>query len=140
MGEHLRLRFPFVRALYEDAGRDVSRFVFRDLLAADEAARGNGNSICVTHGSPSPPSWLSSIATLQVLAFFGLKPSVSIGHSLGDIAALHAAGAFDAATAVALACARGLAMGELRVADPGAMLAIAAPADDVERWSPSDPR
>nr|WP_294543324.1 type I polyketide synthase [uncultured Rhodopila sp.] len=133
MGEHLLRRFPFVRDLHDGAGRNVSGLVFRDLLGADEAIRRQWELDLRDTRAAQPAIVVSSIAMLQVLAFFGLKPSVCIGHSLGEITALHAAGAFDAATAVALAGARGMAMSELRVADPGAMLAIAAPAGEVER-------
>jgi enediyne polyketide synthase len=133
MGEHFLRRFPFVRALYEDAGRDVSGLVFRDLPGADETVRRQWELDLRDTRAAQPAIVVSSIATLKVLAFFGLQPSVSVGHSLGEITALHAAGAFDAAAAVALAGARGVAMSKLHMDDPGAMLAIAAPAEEVER-------
>ena len=59
-----------------------------------------------------------------MLRHFGLEPDLAIGHSLGEIAALHCAGAFDAATALRLAVLRGQAMGSLDLEDCGAMAAI----------------
>jgi enediyne polyketide synthase len=126
MGEHLLPRFPFVRQLNETAGGHVAPMMFRDLLGASVEVVRQWEAELRETRTAQPAIVLSSIAILEVLAFFGLTPSVSIGHSLGEITALHAAGAFDATTAVQIAAARGAAMSDLNVPDAGAMLAIAA--------------
>jgi enediyne polyketide synthase len=73
------------------------------------------------------------MATLAVLRFFGLEPHIAIGHSLGEISALAAGGAWDAGTAVRLAALRGQAMASLNTPDPGGMVALAAQPDEVEK-------
>lgn len=132
MGEHLHRRFPFVRELYAEVAPDISRHVFRDTIGADGAALALWDGTLRETRVAQPAIVLSSIATLRVLSFLGLDPDISLGHSLGDITALHAAGAFDAATAVRLAAARGEAMGSLPLSSPGAMLAIGAAPATVE--------
>jgi enediyne polyketide synthase len=72
----------------------------------------------------------ASLLGLEVLRGHGLAPTIVLGHSLGEISALAAAGALSAADALALARRRGLAMAGLDLDDPGAMLALTADADD----------
>jgi enediyne polyketide synthase len=70
------------------------------------------------------------VAAVQVLRSVGLEADVAIGYSLGELAALWWAGAFDAGDVIALAATRGQLMAAL--ADgPGAMTAIAASPDTV---------
>ncbi|MCC3776963.1 type I polyketide synthase, partial [Streptomyces sp. UNOB3_S3] len=67
-----------------------------------------------------------SLALLALLAGFGLRPDCVAGHSLGELVALHAAGAYDAATLMRLSRARGEAMRDAAAAAPGAMVAVLA--------------
>ena len=74
----------------------------------------------------------ASIAGLRLLDKFGVKASVSVGHSLGEITALHWAGAFDEEALLRIAAARGRAM--LEFGSPtGAMASIKATEQQV-RW------
>lgn len=68
----------------------------------------------------------ASLAALHILQQLGIRASIGIGHSLGELTALHWAGAFDEQTLLHLAKVRGHAMGTL--GNPtGAMASIAAP-------------
>jgi enediyne polyketide synthase len=72
----------------------------------------------------------NSLAGLWLLRRMGIEADVALGHSLGELAALHWAGACSAADALGLAAERGRAMSES--AGPGspprgAMVSIAAP-------------
>ena len=68
-------------------------------------------------------------AALTVLARLGLTPAMVAGHSYGEFAALHAAGAFDVETLIGLSEARGRAIVENGdPAKPGAMAAVGADA------------
>ena len=52
----------------------------------------------------------ASMAGLRVLNKFGIEASVSVGHSLGELSALHWAGAFDEAELLRIATVRGQTM------------------------------
>ncbi|MBI3798495.1 MAG: SDR family NAD(P)-dependent oxidoreductase, partial [Deltaproteobacteria bacterium] len=141
MGEHLPHRYPFIRDLYAQADRAIADVlphglrpaIFRDLLTADEATR-SGWEAELRHTLVAQPAIvLSSLAMLRLLNFFGLKPTLTIGHSLGEISALCAAGACDMVTAVRTAALRGQAMAGLQLEDLGTMAAITAPPDTVEK-------
>jgi enediyne polyketide synthase len=132
MGERLTDRYPFVREFFEQVDSSVTERTFRETLGASAAQVQEWETQLKATQIAQPAIAAASMATLQVLEFFGLRPTFAIGHSLGEITAMHAAGALDAATAVRLAALRGEAMHGLHVADPGAMLAIASRSEDVQ--------
>ncbi|NEN87731.1 MAG: type I polyketide synthase [Okeania sp. SIO3H1] len=104
-GIHAR-RFPEVEALYWETALDT----FENQDDTDFA---------------QPAIVTASLGGLEMLQRLGTHADVAIGHSLGELTALHWAGYYDAATLFAIAKARGKAM----VAAPGttgAMAAIAA--------------
>jgi enediyne polyketide synthase len=72
-----------------------------------------------------------SLAGLRALSLLGLEATVAVGHSLGELAALHWAGAMDEATLLRLAGVRGRTMAEHSAS--GTMASVAAPADTVTR-------
>jgi enediyne polyketide synthase len=80
----------------------------------------------------------ASLAALRVLDRYGIAASVGLGHSLGELTALHWAGAFDEDTLLAIARVRGRAMADLG-APTGAMASIAADAPDVHAMLDGDP-
>jgi len=65
----------------------------------------------------------SSLASLAALRALGVEASVALGHSLGELTALHWAGALDAEALLRLADARGAAMAGPAVAK-GAMATV----------------
>ncbi|HET8841993.1 MAG TPA: SDR family NAD(P)-dependent oxidoreductase, partial [Ktedonobacteraceae bacterium] len=73
---------------------------------------------------------LASLGTLKILEKFGVQARFAIGHSLGELSALHWAGVMDEAALLRLAYARGAAIGGVRTPD-GAMLSIRADAETV---------
>lgn len=72
-----------------------------------------------------PALAVHSLALLEVVRGLGLRPDCVGGHSFGELVALHAAGALDAGSLVALARRRGELM-RAAADGPGAMLAVAA--------------
>ena len=73
------------------------------------------------------------IALTRLLAAYGIEPDMVMGHSLGEYGALVAAGVLSFAAALEAVSARGREMANLTVGDPGAMAAVSAPIEAVER-------
>lgn len=133
MSGHLPRRYPFVASLLHEIDAAIAHTLpegVRRWIAAD-APPGSSprleRQLSATHLA-QPAIVAASLAQLEVLAHYGLHPDIVVGHSLGEISALAAAGACDAATAVRLAAERGLAMSH-GARRRGAMLAVAAEAE-----------
>ena len=76
----------------------------------------------------------TSLAVLAAIRKRGIKPDFVVGHSVGEFAALAAAGAIRVEEAIALVRERGLAMAEAARRNPGSMAAILGLEDEaVER-------
>jgi [acyl-carrier-protein] S-malonyltransferase len=73
----------------------------------------------------------TSLALLAALRARGIEPDYVVGHSVGEYAALSAAGSLDAAETIALVRERGLAMAEAARQHPGSMAAILGLEDEV---------
>src|SRR5262249_50510009 len=74
-----------------------------------------------------------SLGTVRVLEQFGVYPEATAGHSFGELTALCAAGVLSETALHQLANERGRLMAEVQGEDAGAMLAVHAPLDQVER-------
>jgi len=79
-----------------------------------------------------PAMLTADVAVLRVLYKYGLEPDFVIGHSLGEYAALVAAGVLTFAEALEVVSARGREMSRIKVDDPGCMAAVSAPLEKVE--------
>jgi enediyne polyketide synthase len=102
------------------------RFEELDSIYASAGLDSQADAIDPTNTAVAQPAILAhTLAGLWLLDRLGLRAAVAVGHSLGEIAALHWAGAFDAAAALSLARARGQAMGDL-AGDTGAMASLGA--------------
>lgn len=111
---------PGVLAGFWERGTDAVRDTFEvvDAIAKERL----GRDVSSTLFRPSPPSpatllaqapdtlqlavFTTSVAVHRLLAERGARPSVHLGHSLGEIAALACAGAYDLADAAAVLCER----------------------------------
>jgi enediyne polyketide synthase len=114
-----RRRFESVRELYSRAE-----------LPAD------GDSVSTRVVQPAVVT--ASLAALRVLNDLGVRTDAAIGHSLGEITALHWAKAFDEETLLRIARIRGAAMADLG-SPTGAMLAVAAPWQEVQALLTGEP-
>lgn len=99
-------RFPIVRQAFDLAKLDG----FRDRSNTDFA---------------QPAIAAASLAGLEMLKHVGIVGDVAIGHSLGELAALHWAGHYDGQTLLEIATLRGQAMAA-DIHASGAMAAVAA--------------
>jgi [acyl-carrier-protein] S-malonyltransferase len=73
----------------------------------------------------------TSLAVLAAIRARGIKPDLVVGHSVGEFAALAAAGAMKVEEAIGLVRERGLAMAEAARKHPGSMAAILGLDDEV---------
>jgi enediyne polyketide synthase len=117
-GGALRRRFDYVRQLYERSSFPAG---------ADDTATEIAQPVIMT----------ASIAGMRVLAELGIAASIAVGHSLGELAALHWAGAIDEETLLNIATVRGRAMKNGNSA--GAMAGIGAGVREVQRLTDREP-
>ncbi|GHF09087.1 type I polyketide synthase [Streptomyces morookaense] len=131
MGADLAVHEPAAQAAWDAvAGEDAAepplhRVVFPP-PAADDAARVAQQALLTETRWAQPALAAHSVALLAVLREHGLRPDCTAGHSLGELTALYAAGAYDAGTLLQLARRRGASMHDAAADAPGGMAAVAA--------------
>ncbi len=79
-----------------------------------------------------PAILTANVAMMRLLYQFGIKPDVTMGHSLGEYGAAVAAGVLSFPDAIRAVTTRGTAMANIKVPDCGKMAAIAASVDKIE--------
>ena len=137
MGADVAMAIDAARAAWDRAaahafdGRGVHQVVFPAPAFTDEERDAQGRALTATEWA-QPALGVQSAALLRVLSALGVRPDCVAGHSFGEVAALHAAGALDEATLVRVARRRGELMREA-ASIPGAMTAVARPIDEVRR-------
>ncbi len=123
MGKDIAEAFPAAREVYrigsEASGLDLETLCFDTPLEdlVDTAVQ-------------QPALVATSLAILAAVRERGLEPDVVVGHSVGEFAALAAAGSMGTGEAIGLVRERGLAMAEAARQRPGAMAAILGLADE----------
>jgi [acyl-carrier-protein] S-malonyltransferase len=124
MGRDIAAALPEAMDVFERssiaAGLDLQRLCFE---ASEEEL--------VETDVQQPALVATSLAVLAALRARGIKPDFVVGHSVGEFAALAAAGALKVEEAVALVRERGLAMAEAARTHPGSMAAILGLDDEV---------
>jgi [acyl-carrier-protein] S-malonyltransferase len=118
MGADLCAHSPAARAVFDEAdsylGTKLSTLCF---YGPEDALRQTVNA--------QPALYVTSVAALQVLREAGVPtPEAVAGHSVGEYAALHAAGAFDYAAGLTLVEHRAREMHRATLGHPGAMAAV----------------
>lgn len=112
-----------------DGGAIRQRFASVDELYRVHALPTGGDLVATAVAQPRIVT--SSAAGLRVLAALGVRAVGAAGHSLGEVTALHWAGAMDEAALVRIAAARGRIMAEASDSN-GTMAGIAAVPEAVE--------
>ncbi len=117
MGADLYEAFPAFRAVFDAAQGDLDFDLKRTCFEDPEGV--------LNQTRYTQPCMVAFAAGLTaVLRERGIVPSAAAGLSLGEYSALHAAGVFDAQTAVRLAAFRGKAMEEAARGHDSAMIAV----------------
>ena len=134
--------FPGQGSLEVGMGREIAHAVPQSLEVFERASLAAGldlKRLCfeapeeelVETEVQQPALVATSLAVLAALRERGFKPDFVVGHSVGEFAALAAAGALRVEEAVALVRERGLAMAEAAKKNPGSMAAILGLDDEV---------
>ena len=117
MGREFAEEFPAAREVYrlgsEASGLDLEYLCFESPIEE-----------LVDTEVQQPALVATSLAILAALRERGVEPDVVVGHSVGEFAALAAAGAIGTGEAIGLVRERGLAMAEAARKRPGTMAAI----------------
>jgi len=139
MAHQLVRRFDWARRFAQQAdrwltelGRDpISPLIFRPLDRAldDEQVLAWRQALRQTQHA-QPAICLTSVLWLKYLARLGVSPAVVGGHSLGELGAFHAAGAFDERLLIELAATRGRLMGSTDAV--GAMANLSCTREEAE--------
>ncbi|HJQ69025.1 MAG TPA: type I polyketide synthase [Blastocatellia bacterium] len=122
--------------VYLDGGAFSRRFECVRQLYRNAALASSGDAAATEVAQPAIVT--ASIAGLLVMERLGMTADVAVGHSLGEITALHWAGAFDEEGAIRVAVARAKAMNDCGGL-PGGMASIKGNRHEVEALLNGDP-
>ncbi len=120
MGKDLVEAFPEAKAVYTRADAALAP---HGLVISEVSFEGSEDDLKKT-AVTQPAILVHAIAVFEILKARGLTPSIAAGHSLGEYAALVAAGALTLEDAVVLVRRRGLFMQEAVPLGAGAMSAV----------------
>jgi acyl transferase domain-containing protein/acyl carrier protein/NAD(P)-dependent dehydrogenase (short-subunit alcohol dehydrogenase family) len=135
----LRAAEPIVAQLFDEAdrimtpllGKPLTDYIFVDQTNADAVAKAEED---LRQTEITQPTVLTiDLALTRMLAAFGIRPDMTMGHSLGEYGALVASGSLTFENALAAVSARGRGMTQVAVDDKGKMAAVFAPLAEVER-------
>ena len=126
MGKDLVASFPEARDVYDRADAALAPLGLCVSTVSFEGTEEELKQTAVTQ----PAIVTHAIAVFEILRARGASPSIAAGHSLGEYAALVAAGALTLENAVVLVRRRGLFMQEAVPSGTGAMSAVLGPASE----------
>ena len=130
MGKDLYETEPVVRSTLQRCDRVVQELrgeSLLDVMFGEPAAEGSLDDTAWTQ----PALYALECALAELWASIGIRPAAVLGHSVGELAAAHVAGAFGLEDGLRLAAARGELMAQVPTDGPsaGAMAAVFAPAE-----------
>ncbi|MCO5974061.1 SDR family NAD(P)-dependent oxidoreductase [Actinoallomurus sp. WRP6H-15] len=127
MGLDLLKSAPVFAEQLDRCGRALAEFVDWSL----PAVLAGGSSVLDRVDVVQPALWAVMVSLAELWRSAGVVPDAVVGHSLGEIAAAHVAGALSLRDAARLVAFRGRALAKL--AGTGKMAAVALPTREVSR-------
>ena len=139
MVQALRAAEPIVAETFAEADRiltpllskPLSEFIFIDGANPEAVAQAEDDlrQTAITQ----PAVIATDVAITRLLAAYGIRPDMAMGHSVGEYGALVASGALPFEDAMEAVSARGREMTLVSLGDNGGMVAVFAPLDVIER-------
>ncbi|MEA3200358.1 MAG: hypothetical protein QOE90_1786 [Thermoplasmata archaeon] len=139
MCRELAMRYPVVRATFDEADRVLEPLLGSKLTTLlwvdpkDAAAVARAEESLKQTEVTQPAMLAADVAIFRLLAEHGIKPDMVGGHSLGEYAALVAAGVLSFEDALLAVSARGKEMAGVQVPDKGLMASVSAGPEQVEQ-------
>ncbi|NTW08747.1 MAG: acyltransferase domain-containing protein, partial [Anaerolineaceae bacterium] len=127
---------PVVKETFDEAdrimtpilGKPLTSFIYTD--GSEEELQQAEKELKNTQIT-QPAMLTANVAVMRVLKKYGVNPDMVIGHSLGEYAALVAAGVLKFDEALKVVSARGREMSKVEMEDKGCMAAVSAPLEKV---------
>lgn len=110
-------------------GRSLTSFIY---IKGDDEALAQAEKDLKNTAITQPAMLTANVALLRLMQKYGFEPDMVIGHSLGEYAALVAAGVLTFPEALEVVSARGREMTKIKMDDNGCMAAVSAPLEKVE--------
>ncbi|MGA8149557.1 MAG: SDR family oxidoreductase [Terriglobales bacterium] len=112
-------------------GKLLTDFIFVD--KADPSAVAKAEDALRQTEITQPAVLATDMALTRLLGAYGIRPDMTMGHSLGEYGALVASGALPFPEALEAVSARGRGMTSVAMKDNGLMAAVFAPLHEIER-------